>query len=226
MDSIRPSSTRKVSCTHLSKGPISSDDDLMKAIQEDHPTAFSCLKKRYYDRLYTFVNRTVHHHEETQDLLQEIFFRVYKYKDKYTNVASFSTWIHTIVLNLIRSRYRKYKTEEKSVVREGIERLSADVTLLQDQGLLQDQVVEDEDYFKSLNKALQSLQSEYRTALVLRDYLSLSYEEIAKKTGVPVGTVKSRINRARTNFQKSLLMEYCQKESNFSIVESSRALAK
>lgn len=217
--------TQSVQSVRLHLSASSTDHELMEAIQKDRKDAFTLLQKRYYDKLYAFVYRSVRHHEETEDLLQEIFYRVYSYRENYRQVASFSTWIHTIALNLMRSRFRKRRAGDVPETSKS-ESFFMDVSNLQDTKPLQDMALEHEEVLESLNKALQALPSEFRTALVLRDYLKLSYEEMATKTGVPIGTVKSRINRARKLFQKTLEKEQNQKDNSFSIMVSKRALAR
>lgn len=184
------------------------DDELMVEIQNGNQRAFIALQERWSKRLKAFIMRYVGQLEEVEDLVQETFYRVFVNRDRYKPIASFSTWIHTISMNLIRSRSRKIKPIfiELSDELNGFDESSSGLIDLLP---LQDKLLEEVESTQLLNNALISLNEEYRTALVLRDFLHLSYEEMAQKLNLPVGTVKSRINRARKMF-----LGFMQKREN------------
>ncbi len=225
MDYSKNSSEPLCSQSTTYNDSAATDDHLMIAIQNGDSKAFKTLQNRYYERLFSFVIRSIKSHEETEDVLQEVFYRVYKYRAQYKSIASFSTWIHTIARNLIRSHFRKYPNKDMSFS-AGSDFSGFDNSKILDTALLQDQLLEQEEVNRMLNETLLSLRPEFRTALVLRDYLHFSYEEIALKTEVPVGTVKSRINRGRAIMREFLQKKVNQKESRVSRAESSRVFAK
>lgn len=177
------------------------DDELMVEIQHGNQRAFIALQERWLNRLTAFIQRYVGQREEAEDIVQETLYRVFLYRDRYKPIASFSTWIHTIALNLIRSRARKTRPIfiELSDEENGFDETTLGMLDLRP---LQDALLEEEESTQLLSKALISLSEEYRTAFVLRDFLHFSYEEMAQKLDLPVGTVKSRINRARKMFRE------------------------
>ena len=139
--------------------------------------------------------------KECEDLLQETFLRVYRNRHSYRRIARFSTWLYTIAGNLARSEYRKRKRRRISSLQsvnkndEEYEMEVPDETFSPDkdtESSIQDFYIQD---------ALTKIPEEFREVVVLRDVQQLSYEEIAEITGLPMGTVKSRINRGRTKLQ-------------------------
>ena len=181
-----------------------SDEDLMTQFQQGTVTAFDILVSRYKDSLMHYIYRFLHDVEECEDLLQETFLRVYRNRHSYRRIAKFSTWLYTIAGNLARSEYRKrklrqlYSLQSVNLDAEEYEFQIPDETHPPDdfaEGSLQDQYIQD---------ALQQIPEEFREIVVLRDVQQLTYQEIAEITGLPMGTVKSRINRGRTKLQALL----------------------
>ncbi|MBN8589384.1 MAG: sigma-70 family RNA polymerase sigma factor [Rhodothermia bacterium] len=181
-----------------------SDEDLMAEFQNGRVEAFEILVHRYKDPLSNYIYRFLGDMKECEDLLQETFLRVYRNRHSYRRIAKYSTWLYTIAGNLARSEYRKRKRRRvyslQSVNRddEEYEVEIPDETYLPDlqtESLLQDKFVQE---------TLKQIPDEFREVVVLRDIQQLSYEEIAEITGLPMGTVKSRINRGRTKLQQML----------------------
>ncbi|HRK75154.1 MAG TPA: sigma-70 family RNA polymerase sigma factor [Rhodothermales bacterium] len=181
-----------------------SDEDLMAEFQNGRVEAFEILVQRYKDPLSNYIYRFLGDMKECEDLLQETFLRVYRNRHSYRRIAKYSTWLYTIAGNLARSEYRKRKRRRvyslQSVNRddEEYEVEIPDETYLPDlqtESLLQDKFVQE---------TLRQIPDEFREVVVLRDIQQLSYEEIAEITGLPMGTVKSRINRGRTKLQQML----------------------
>jgi RNA polymerase sigma-70 factor, ECF subfamily len=163
------------------------DYELMKAIQRGDMVAFNSMVDRYKDRLMNVISRMLSSTEEAEDIVQETFVRVYQHRQSFNFQHCFSTWIYTIALNLARNqlrRHRKFKFFEISEM-EGHEAEFAVEAKIPNQ------------LPKVLNSAIKDLPEKYRTAFVLRDVQEMPYEEVASVLGVPVGTVKSRVNRAR-----------------------------
>ncbi len=171
------------------------DKGLMNKAVHGDKAAFSRLVTKYKDRLYNFIYRMIPEEQEAQDILQETFLRAYKERERYQPDYAFSTWLYTIATNLVRSEYRKRKRWK--FISMGI-------------GSQDDELTIPEVGYKDLNlmpyieKALENLGYEYRTTFILRDIQQLPYEEIAQITKVPVGTVKSRLNRARRLLREQL----------------------
>ena len=188
------------------------DEDLMSQFQMGTVEAFDILVGRYHDPLTNYIYRFLGDVKECEDLLQETFLRVYRNRHSYRRIAKFSTWLYTIAGNLARSEYRKRKRRRlyslQSVNRdeEEYEVEIPDETFLPDkhaEGTIQDKYIQD---------ALAQIPEEFREVVVLRDVQQLAYEEIADITGLPMGTVKSRINRGRTKLQGILKEVYSSED--------------
>jgi RNA polymerase sigma-70 factor (ECF subfamily) len=188
------------------------DEDLMSQFQMGTVEAFDILVGRYHDPLTNYIYRFLGDVKECEDLLQETFLRVYRNRHSYRRIAKFSTWLYTIAGNLARSEYRKRKRRRlyslQSVNRdeEEYEVEIPDETFMADkdaEGSIQDKYIQD---------ALAQIPEEFREVVVLRDVQQLAYEEIADITGLPMGTVKSRINRGRTKLQAILKEVYTPEE--------------
>jgi len=190
----------------------SSDKELMERFLRGEVEGFNLLVKNYKIRLFSLLYRLVGNREEAEDILQETFLRVYRQKESYDFNYSFSTWIYTIALNLCRNLYKRKKK----------------VRFLGMDSLVNHPDPNSENHGNRnrlssiLEGAISSLPFKYRTVFLLRDVDQLSYEEVASTLSLPLGTVKSRVNRARRILQKKLkpMMEECyelSKDSPLSI---------
>jgi RNA polymerase sigma-70 factor (ECF subfamily) len=180
---------------------ISDQDVLFRLVDED-VDAFDILVNRYKNRLINFVYRFVKDYDVSEDIVQETFLRVFRHRHNYKAIANFSTWIFTIAGNLAKSELRRRKRWRfLSVDAVNDEEKRFD---LPDNGIQPDRAASVSIMEESIQKAIDSLQIKYKEALILRDIEGMSYKQIADITGVPVGTVKSRVNRARKKLQKKL----------------------
>jgi len=190
------------------------DEDLMEYFQEGREPAFNELVKRYTDRLHNFLYRYTHNHQDCEDLVQETFLRVHKSKKSYQRIAKFSTWMYTIALNLAKSMYKKKQRMHKVSIHKDESDPNDFEMLIQDKNILQDEELHQKLSLAQLEKALMNLAPEFREVVVYRDLQELSYDEIAKITGVAMGTVKSRINRGRAQIQ-SMIESYVDMGTTF-----------
>lgn len=178
-----------------------SDEDLMSQFQAGSVEAFNILVGRYSERLTHYLFGFLGDMRRCEDLLQETFLRVYRNRHSYRRIAKFSTWLYTIAGNLARSEYRKKKRRRlyslQSVNRDN-EEYEMEVP---DESFSPDTITESKIQDKHIQQALDDIPSSFREVVVLRDVQQLAYEEIAEITGLPMGTVKSRINRGRTKLQ-------------------------
>lgn len=188
------------------------DEDLMEQFQAGYEQAFNILVKRYKDRLHNFLYRYTHDHEDCEDLVQETFLRVYRSRNSYERIAKFSTWMYTIALNLAKSLYKKKQRMTLVTIHKDDSDPDDRPMKLQDNVQLQDDSLHEKMCVKKLEKALKELNEDFREVVVLRDVQQLSYEEIAEITDLPMGTVKSRINRGRAQLQ-NLLGHYIYPET-------------
>ncbi|GAB5520819.1 MAG: sigma-70 family RNA polymerase sigma factor [Rhodothermales bacterium] len=180
------------------------DEDLIAHFQSGTVEAFNLIVDRYSNRLGSYLYNFVHDWDKAEDLLQETFIRVYRNRFAYTPIARFSTWIYTIAGNLARSEYRKVKSRKtQSLEAMGAGGETFDIPL-PDEQFAADLGAEDRVYQDQISRALDKLTPAFQEAIILRDIQQLTYDEIAQITGLPMGTVKSRINRARTKLQSLL----------------------
>lgn len=181
-----------------------SDEDVMEQLQNGVIPAFDIIVHRFKDRLHNFLYRYTHNHEDCEDLVQETFLRVYRSRQSYKRIAKLSTWIYTIALNLAKTMYKKKQRMKTFSIHEDETNPDDRAFDIEDTSILQDEKLHLKNSMDELEKALVELNDDFREAIVLRDIQQLSYEEISEITDTPMGTVKSRINRARVQLQEKI----------------------
>jgi RNA polymerase sigma-70 factor (ECF subfamily) len=179
-----------------------SDESLMSLFQKGSEPAYALLVQRYKDDLTNFARRFLGDRDEAEDVVQETFVRVWRSRDSYTPARRFSTWIYTIASNLAKTRLRRWSLWR--FVRLGEPRGGGQVFDIPDESAGPDLAAEDTIREERIQQALGSLPLKFREVIVLRDIQQLSYEEIVAITGSGMGTVKSRINRARALLRDQL----------------------
>ena len=179
-----------------------SDEDLILQFQNGDSIAFNLICERYSNRLVNFIFRFVYDMEEAEDLAQDTLVKVYKNKNSYKSIAKFSTWIYTIAGNLAKTRLRQKKSRKTTPMSQiGKDDFNVIETI---SGNLEQGVKVDEEYENMLEKALTKLPIDFRMVIILRQIQGLPYEDISKIVDMPIGTVKSRINRARKKLKELL----------------------
>ena len=177
-----------------------SDEKLILRFQEGDINAYNELVKRYKDRLLNFVFRYFNNVEQAEDVVQDTLIKLYTHASYYKNVAKFSTWIFTIAKNnaLTELRKNKRKKPDSLWTDDGkfIDISSKEESL--------ESKVQNEIAIDQLNKFLDEIPENFRIAVVLRDFQELSYEEISKILEIPIGTIKSRINRGRIQLAEKM----------------------
>lgn len=170
------------------------DHDLFRRVKTGDMVAFSTIVDRYRGRLMNVIGRMPISREGAEDIVQEAFLRVYQHRDSFDFKHCFSTWLYTIALNLARNNLRKKKRYKFFDIFD-----------------LQNKEVETAVQAKvpsnigpAIEQAIASLPDKYKTAFLLRDIEEMSYDEIARILSVPLGTVKSRVNRARSILRDKL----------------------
>lgn len=170
------------------------DHGLMRRIQKDEYEAFEELVNRYRSRLVNLIFRMLSDQNEAEDLVQETFLRVWTHRQDYDFSYCLSTWIYTIALNLAKNELRKRRRFKFFNLGEMTEK-----------GLeLPDPKMGPSALGHMLQSAIAQLPTRYKTAFLLRDVQQLPYEQVAQILGVPLGTVKSRVNRARSVLKNEL----------------------
>ncbi len=190
---------------------VLTDHHLLAATKEGDETAFAELVRRYRNQITNYVYRMTNDYETAVDLAQETFMRVYAAADRYQTTYAFSTYIYRIATNLAISELRRRK-RRRLVSLTGFfqsQDSSGEATELDppDASPLQDVTVVEGERRSAVARAIATLPEKYRAPLVLRDVEERSYEEIASILQMSEGTVKSRINRART-FLRDKLQAY------------------
>jgi RNA polymerase sigma-70 factor, ECF subfamily len=187
------------------------DFDLVRLCQSKNQVAFEVLVKRHHRNVMATLYRLAPDWNDSADLAQEAFIRIWKGIDKLQNPKAFKSWMTQIVTNLFYDELRKrprctyvlsldapvYGDEEDHATRD-----------LPDPAAGPDEVLHRKQLIKSVDAAIAALPRQFRTALELREVEDLPYEEIARITRSDLGTVKSRISRARTKVQKVLQSEF------------------
>ena len=184
-------------------GKTPSDEDLILQFQEGNVYAFEQIVNRYKDQLVNFAFRFLGDVEDAEDIVQETFLRVFRKKKAYKNVAKFSTWIYTITGNLAKTELRRRKRRKLlSISSLGFE--DKDFELPETKKGPEENV---DDLLQSgvIQKAIDSLPVKFKEVIIFRDLQELSYEEISKIVKIPLGTVKSRVNRGRLKLQEKLI---------------------
>jgi RNA polymerase sigma-70 factor, ECF subfamily len=192
----------------LAGGAMSSaqqaDKQLVKRVQQGDKRAYDLLVLKYQHKIFGLISRYIRDHSEIQDVAQEAFIKAYRALPNFRGDSAFYTWLYRIAIN----------TAKNHLVSRGRRPPSADID------------VEDAEYFEGdsplkdienpenalfgselkavLDRAIQALPGDLRTALTLRELEDLSYEDIADVMGCPVGTVRSRIFRAREAVDKQV----------------------
>ena len=171
---------------------MTSDTQLIEATLRGESAAFGQLVRKYQDRLFNTLYHLTGNHEDASDLTQDAFVQAFVKLDTFRRSSTFYTWLYRIAFNRTASYYRGKKTthsldrEQQATGREPVET---------DPGPCEQ--LEQEESRTQVREALARLSEEHRTILILREMDGCDYETIADIIEVPVGTVRSRLYRAR-----------------------------
>jgi RNA polymerase sigma-70 factor, ECF subfamily len=180
------------------------DHSLVQACRAGQTEAFGALVARYQDRLYPTVLRLIGSKEDAEDVVQDTFVRAFEKLDQFQGDSSFYTWIYRIAVNLALTGYRRRRV--RSLLRPRVGRqafLTGDPPDLSPEA---DPAVplERAEREKLVESALNKLVPEHRAVVVLKDFDGHRYEEISAILNIPVGTVRSRLHRARCELRERL----------------------
>jgi RNA polymerase sigma-70 factor (ECF subfamily) len=174
------------------------DQELVERAQKGDKRAFELLVMKYQRKLARLLSRMVRDPAEIEDITQESFIKAYRALPQFRGESAFYTWLYRIAVNtaknylVARGRRAPTTTEFSSEEAEGFE----DAELLRDIATPEAEL-QTKQIANAVNKAVEALPEELRTAITLREIEGLSYEEIAQMMDCPIGTVRSRIFRAR-----------------------------
>lgn len=180
------------------------DPDLVRRAQAGDEAAFGAVMRGQYERSFRLVYAIVRHEADARDICQEVWLKVWQQLPRFRGEAKFSTWLHPIAtrraLDHLRKRRRwfdrflPYSTGDDTVA-SAPEPVTTDDARQQSEG---------NERTAQLKAALDALPPKHRAVLALREVQGLSYEEIAQATGIPTGTVMSRLYHARRLLAKKL----------------------
>ena len=178
------------------------DSGLVAAFLGGETRAFTELADRYHVRLINFIYRTIGDRDRAEDLVQETFIRVYRHLHRFDQTKKFSTWVYTIAGNLAKNELRNRSRNPLVLFQTIKKNWEADHRPLE----WEDNTYRPDDLYRKrhlkelVDTAVNQLPEHHRIVFVLREMQGKTYEEISDITGVNLGTVKSRLNRARNNF--------------------------
>ena len=178
----------------MSELAIPTDDELMLALGAGDANGLTELVRRYQGPLTGYLTGIVHDAERARDLSQETFLRVFRHAAGYRTHSRFTTWLYHIARNVARDELRTRRRRPQLCT-------GADAGL-EDAPTRAPDVADAVSRREAVFSALAELSQRDQMLIALRDLEGRSYEEIAERTGVPVGTVKSGLNRARARFAR------------------------
>ncbi len=172
---------------------------------------FEEIAMAYVDSLYNMALRLVFNKEEAEDLVQETYLKAYRFFDTFQKGTNIKAWLFKILRNTFINKYRKTASMPGEIFIEDFESVNTNIPYAQETKATELADTLESKYTDlshlmddDVKRALESLPLEYREAILFSDVEELSYKDISEITNVPIGTVKSRLNRGRRLLQKSL----------------------
>jgi RNA polymerase sigma-70 factor (ECF subfamily) len=187
----------------LTKLGALADGELVSSALAGREMSFEELVRRYQRPIAAYVYRMVGDYDAALDLTQEVFIKVYNSLTRYRSEFKFSTWIYKIAHNAAIDHLRRHAVRDQALT-TGIDGERREV-LIETRRLTPEQESERKERRSEIESVVQLLPSAYRELIVLRHSQDLSYDEIAEVTGLPLGTVKNRLFRAREAMRDHLL---------------------
>lgn len=177
---------------------------LIERCKRGDQAAYTLLLRKYQNSVYNLCRKMVRNPEEARDLSQEAFVKTFASLERYNPVYAFSSWLYKITANLCIDHIRKQRMKMYSIDDpvEGDEGPIA--RQLEDPGQRPDEASERAETGTRIRAAIDKLPEHYRVILIMRHQEQLSYDEIAQKLAIPLGTVKARIHRAREGLREIL----------------------
>lgn len=173
------------------------DQDLVARVQRGDSAAFDLLVRKYQHRVVALIGRYIHDWSECQDVAQDTFLRAYRALGNFRGDAQFYTWLHRIAVNTAKNHLVAHNRRPPTDDIDAGDAEQYDLGIrLRDTDTPEREAMR-EELERTVMKAVDGLPEELRVAITLREVDGLSYEEIAQKMDCPIGTVRSRIFRAR-----------------------------
>lgn len=183
------------------------DNALVSAYLEGNDIAFEELVHRYQDKLTNYINGIIYDYDRSIDLCQEAFIRVFRNAHRYQGKYQFSTWLYRIATNLAIDEIRRRQRKRRFFFQSVVDFFQADepAVPLPDLRHCPELALDKKEKAQRLKTAIGSLSAKYRLAFILKEVQGLSYEETAQVLNISLGTVKSRIHRAKRLLREKLV---------------------
>jgi RNA polymerase sigma-70 factor, ECF subfamily len=188
-----------------------SDRELVARLQGGDAKAFDELVMRHQQRALNVAFQLLRNHEDAMEVAQDAFVRIYRSIGEFRGECEFTTWLHQIVVNLARNRYRWWHRRGRQAmvsIDDPVETTDGTVEIqVEAKGNAPDVEAANAEFVQTLSEKMGELPPKFREVLVLRNIENMSYEEIATALACSVGTVKSRIARAREALREAMAGE-------------------
>src|SRR2546428_13696838 len=179
--------------------PDTTETLIERCVQGDQ-SAWDLIVTQYWRKVFNVAYKFVGKHDQAEDLTQDIFLKIFKSIGTFDRRANFQTWLISVSRNLCIDHYRSVRKERETIDRD----VDANELSAVSHEIGPVAALEQRDRVTLLRQALAALPETLRTAVLMRDIQELSYQEIADKLRLPEGTVKSRINRGRTELARQI----------------------
>lgn len=180
------------------------ENNLLQKARNGDVGAFEELTTEYYSKVYSICYRMLNNTEDAYEQAQETFIKAFKYIKDFKGNCAISTWLYRIATNVCLDFIRKHKNKKViSIEQNTFEDLQLKDSLVSENPG-PEKVAETNAQKQAIKEALDKMNEKNRLVIILRDFMGLSYDEISDTMKVPVGTVKSRINRARNELRELL----------------------
>lgn len=188
---------------------VAIDRVLVDRFKDGDQTAFDEMVSRYWDRIYAMVHQLLRNTQDAEEVTQDAFIRAHRGLVNFRGDSAFSTWLYQIATNLARNRYWYWwrRKRDQSISFDQPLGAEGDTTLadiIPAEVETPDDITVTQEFVDRIASGMEKLSTKHREILVLRNVKNLSYEEIAAILGISVGTVKSRIARARESLRGKL----------------------
>ena len=169
------------------------DDKELVIAAKKNPDEFQAIVTRYWGRLFSYIRRMSYFsQEDIEDILQEVFIKIYRYLNDYDEGMTFSTWVYQITRNTVIDEIRKRKARPQTIWLE-----NEDLVKVLKSSLSLEKEYFDNDALEKIKEIITQMPDKYREVLILRFIEEKSYEEIVDIVQLPKGTIASLINRGR-----------------------------
>lgn len=187
---------------------MTDEEKLIKRAQEGDVSAFEALVEEHQQRIFNLAYRMAGNPDDASDMSQEALIKIFRNIGKFKGESKFSTWIYRVATNTCLDEMKKLKRRQTYSLDSEIEMDEGGVKVeVEDTGPTPETSAETRELKGAINEAIAQLSEEHRQVIILRDINGFAYEEIAQVLSCSLGTVKSRVSRARKQLQKILLQD-------------------